>query len=207
MKKYYDITRPFSQNIPKWPGQQGFERKEIESGEATVSLLSLGSHTGTHIDAQKHFIKGGKSIEDILPEVLIGKCFVADFSEVETEITEKEISLLPQSTERVIFKTKNTLRGLLDDTEFHNDYVFISESGARAILERKIILVGIDYLSVEKKGSPNHPTHKTFLSNEIVILEGCYLKDIKQGEYELIALPILISNGDGSPARVFLKEI
>ena len=68
-------------------------------------------------------------------------------------------------------------------------------------------LVGIDYLSIEKFGSPKHETHLALLSHNVVILEGLDLSEVPAGRYELICLPLRLRNskGDGAPARVVLR--
>ena len=75
---------------------------------------------------------------------------------------------------------------------------------AQALVARGVVFVGVDYLSVEAKGSPGHPVHKTLLAAGTVILEGCYIKDVSPGECQLIALPLKIVEGDGAPARAVL---
>jgi arylformamidase len=202
--KMYDISMPLHNNIPHWPGEDGFNRKEKGAGEAVVSDIVFGSHTGTHIDAPKHFKNKG-SVDEIDLQSLMGECYVVEVGH-EGHISSDDIDKLPNGIERVIFKTSNTKRGLLDDPEFHKDFVSLDESAAAAIVARKIKLVGLDYLSVEQKGAKNHPVHNTLLKAGVVSLEGCVLYDIAPGKYEIIALPLRIQDGDGSPARVILKK-
>ncbi len=204
MPRYYDISMPLSGRIPHWPGQDGFSRRELQAGEAIVADLACSSHTGTHVDAPKHFIPEAGTIEQIALEKLLGPCVVADFGSVQGFITAHDIASLPQGVTRIIVKTSNTSRNLLDDSEFHEDYVSFDESAAHALVERGVLFVGVDYLSVEAKGSPGHPVHKTLLAAGVVILEGCYIKDVPPGEYNLIALPLKIVDGDGAPTRAIL---
>jgi arylformamidase len=203
--KLYDITVPLTNDLASWPGEDGFNRKERNAGEeAIVSDITVGSHTGTHIDSPKHFKNKG-TVDEIDLQSLIGECLVVEITH-EGQINSSDVDNLPDGTERVIFKTSNTSRNLLDDQEFHKDFVSLDVSAAEAIVKKGIKLVGVDYLSVEQKGAKGHPVHNTLLKAGVVSLEACYLKDINPGKYEIIALPLRIKEGDGSPARVILKK-
>lgn len=206
IKKFYDISAPLDSDLASWPGEEGFLREEKKSGEAVVSKIRFGSHTGTHIDAPKHFIENGNSIDNLLLSSLIGECHVLNIKHSGHLITTKDISGLPRNAKRVVFKTKNTEKGLILNKDFRVDYISLDKNAAQELVKRKVKLVGIDYLSIEAKGSAGHPVHKTLLKAGIIIIEGCNLKGIKPGKYELIALPLRIKDGDGSPARVILKK-
>ena len=172
-----------------------------------MSRLELGSHTGTHIDAPKHFIRGGQSVDNLSLQSLIGQCQVAAISHGGNKITADDVNQLEPGVERVIFKTSNTTRRLLEQKEFTVDFVALDESAGQALVKRQIKLVGVDYLSVEEKGAKGHPVHNTLLSAGIVALEGCNLVDVPAGKYRVYALPLRIEDGDGAPARVILEKI
>jgi arylformamidase len=112
-------------------------------------------------------------------------------------------------SQRVLFKTRNSL--FWGDTErgFHEDYVYIDPDAARWLVESEVKLVGIDYLSVEKFDSDSFPTHLAFLSRGVVIVEGLDLRAVPAGRYELLCLPLKIAggSGDGAPARVILRTL
>ena len=207
MSQFFDITTPLNSSLIAWPGESGFSRTPDLGEEAEVSRLEMGSHTGTHIDAPKHFIRGGDSIDNLFLDSLIGKCVVVELEYSGNLISKEDIDKIPKGFERVIFKTENSRKNLLTKNEFETNFVSLSLEAAEELVKRNFKLVGVDYLSVEAKGSPGHPVHNTLLKNNIVSLEGCNLVDIVSGEYKIYALPLRIEGGDGSPARVVLEKL
>jgi arylformamidase len=115
---------------------------------------------------------------------------------------------VPIGTERVLFKTRNSTFWS-DSKQFRTDYVYLEPEGAHHLANGGVKLVGIDYLSIEKYKTKNHPTHLALLSEGIIILEGLNLIDITPGRYELMCLPLKIAegSGDGAPARAVLREL
>jgi len=205
MPIYYDISVPLHNKTVCWRDCACIQVTERppDSDNAIVSGLKLTTHTGTHIDAPKHFVSDGGSVDEIDPKKLLGPCIVHEIAHT-GHITEDDINSLPEGVLRVIFKTANTKSNLLDDPNFHMEFVTLTPESAQAMIERGIVFVGVDYLSVEPPGTPGHPVHRLLLKEDIVILEGCYLKDITPGAYHLHALPLRIRGGDGSPARAIL---
>jgi arylformamidase len=108
-----------------------------------------------------------------------------------------------------LFKTRNSQFWSEPEKGFRKDFTYIEPEAARALVERGIRLVGIDYLSVEKFGSTDFQTHLTLLQNGVVIIEGLDLREVRAGDYELVCLPLKIDSetGDGAPARVVLREL
>ena len=105
----------------------------------------------------------------------------------------------------LLFKTRNSL--LLEEKGFRRNYVHLTADGAACLVEMGIDLVGIDYLSIERFGTPDFAVHKTLLEAGISILEGLDLRGVAPGTYFLIALPLRITGGDGSPLRAVLLEV
>ena len=147
------------------------------------------------------------SVDELSMDTLIGPCRVFDFSENIESIGYETLKNLDfAGVTRVLFKTRNSIWCASGETEFQKDYVCITESAAKFLVDHGVNLVGIDYLSVEKFGSSDYSTHHLLLRNQVVIIEGLNLSGISSGEYELIALPLRLKGSDGSPARVILKE-
>lgn len=178
---------------------------QISKGDnCNVSSLSFGSHTGTHIDVPKHFIDNGKTLEEVTPDRFMGKAKVLD---MRNKVSIKKEDLITKNIEKgdyILFKTDNSK--WLKDGEFNKDYISLTEEGAKYLAEKEISLVGIDYLSIESYYAKEFNVHLTLLGNDIIILEGIDLTDIREGEYELIALPLKIKEGNGSPVRAILIE-
>ena len=190
---FYDISMPLRRDMVVWAGQEKFWRRELQSGEAIVSQLRLSSHTGTHIDAPKHFLgRAAVSVERIAMGKLIGPC----------RVVERLENLRPGG--RILWKTKNSQRRLLLKKNFTSDYVSLDLAAAKYLAKKKITLIGVDYLGVEAKGSPGHPVHKALLKSGIVVVEGLDLSRVKPGRYNLAVLPLRIRGGDGAPARAVL---
>ncbi len=209
--KLHDVSVLISEDLPVWPGDPGISMTLASSlhrgDDANVTRLSMGVHTGTHIDAPVHFEAEGLSIDQLPLDTLIGSCQVFELPEVEGGIGPKDLEKLDfKGTTRVLFKTTNSIWWETGERKFQKEFVYITEEGAKDLIGRGVKLVGIDYLSVEKFGSPDYATHHFLLRNQVVIVEGLNLSGISSGEYELIALPLRLKGSDGSPARVILRE-
>jgi arylformamidase len=209
----YDITVPISERTPIYEGDPGAEVqpwKALAKGDvANVSLLRLGAHTGTHVDAPAHFIEGAPKIDRLPLAALIGKARVLRVPDHVIEITPDFIDACRlERVERVLFRTRNSAFWA-DSAGFRKDFTHLLPEAAQRLVELGVRLVGVDYLSVEKFHSPDHQTHLTLLSNGVVILEGLDLREIPPGEYELICLPLKIAMGagDGAPARAVLRTL
>jgi arylformamidase len=199
--KYYDLTLPLSPASVPWPGDQKFQRQE-RRGSAIVSKLTLSTHTGTHIDAPKHFLFNRGGIDSFALNQLVGK-FTVYFVGAKSLISLADVKKLSiQAGMRVLFKTRNS--GLITKRSFTANYVSLSLEAAQYLASKKVLLVGIDYFGVEAKSAPGHPVHKALLSKNIVIAESLNLKNVKPGTYSGAILPLLIKDGDGAPARAVL---
>jgi arylformamidase len=209
----YDVSVPISTRTPTYPGDPGIDFKEwlsLEKGDAAnVTSICFGAHTGTHIDAPAHFIKGGEKLASLSLDVLLGEVRVIEFAADVHEITEILVAAhCPVGPTRVLFKTRNSTFWNEDNGEFHTDFTYISPGAARRLVSNGIQLVGIDYLSVERFQSEDFETHQVLLSNGVVIVEGLDLRNVSGGIYELICLPLKLAegSGDGAPARVVLRS-
>jgi arylformamidase len=205
--EYIDVTVRLAAGIPVYPGNPEFELQPIkriaDGGSSNVSKLVLGTHTGTHVDAPKHFIDDGATADQLPLDVLIGPARVIEIAT--RGITEQDLAAARVSDDaRVLIKTGNS--ALWTSSAFHQDYAHLTESGARYLADRGVKLVGVDYLSVEQFKKPGAPAHRTLLSRNIVIVEGLNLSNVEPGVYEMYCLPLPIGGGDGAPARVVLKR-
>lgn len=210
---FVDVSLGIHPGMVTWPSDPGvsIERvSDIAQGKAAnVSALCMGSHTGTHIDPPLHFIPDGGSIDQIPPERLVGPCVVADFTHVARDIGAGDLDSLelPTGVERILFKTRNSEIWRRPEPKFTEDYVALAPDGADWIVEHGIRLVGIDFLSIERRGTPGHPTHVTLLSAGVVIIEGLVLGHVEPGDYQLICLPMKLVGGDGGPSRALLRRL
>jgi arylformamidase len=210
--RIYDITVPFSTNLPIYPGDPTVQIKQVSSLEkgdiCTVSHLSFSSHTGTHVDPPSHFVEDAMTLDQLPLEVLIGKVRVVDTGEIPAiDRTTVERANLDE-VERVLFKTRNSRTWREKNySKFDENFVYLETEAAELLVQMGIKLVGIDYLSIEKFNFVEPTTHWALLRNNVVIVEGLDLSEVEDGEYELICLPMKIKDGDGGPARVILREL
>jgi arylformamidase len=210
--KIYDVTVPISGKTPVYEGDPNVQidlKLSIENGDnANVSQICMGVHTGTHVDSPNHFIEGTKKIIDLELNTLLGRCRVMELPDDVMAIGPEHLEGL-ESVERILFKTRNSEFWTDFDQGFRKDFTYITPEAARVLVEKDIKLVGIDYLSVEAFDAKSPETHITLLEKEIIILEGLDLREVSDGEYELICLPLKIAGGagDGSPSRTVLREI
>jgi len=205
--KIYDITVPISPSLPVFPGDPQVRIEpmaRIAQGDpANVSRISMSSHCGSHIDVSLHYNDHGVSVDHLPLTLLMGNALVADLRG-HTEIDAKALARLPLAgVERLLLRTDNSL--LWDREGFYEEYVHLTKDGAAFLVEKKIRLVGIDYLSIERFDGDGE-VHRLLLGNGTVVLEGLNLDGIEGGEYELICLPLKIKGGDGAPVRAILRS-
>jgi len=196
MMVYKDIQgkKPVFENVSNHKNSTAYETK-----------VTLDIHCGTHIDMPLHMIEDGKTMDSFDFTRLITNCKVFDMTKLTKRVISREDieGFDIGENEFILFKTINSFH----DTKkgFDPEYVFVDESAAKYLVDKKINGVGIDALGIERSQS-NHMTHKRLLGADIIILEGLMLGDIEAGEYELNALPIKVKATEGSWVRAVLIE-
>ena len=202
------MTVPLSASLPTFPGDPPFHMEfshRIADGQPyNVTKVTMGVHSGTHVDAPFHFLADGATVEALPLEILMGKVLVVQITAREA-IDVAELESLDLADEiRVFFKTR--MSGQLRSRQFQEDFVHITPAAAARLVQAGIKLVGVDYLSVEKFQSPDFASHHALLRAGVVIVEGLDLSEVDPGEYEMACLPLRIVGADGSPARVVLRK-
>ncbi|MDG6922882.1 MAG: cyclase family protein [Nitrososphaerota archaeon] len=210
------MSQTLVNGMPIYPGDPApsFENyATLDKNGVNLTRLVLGSHTGTHTDAPKHFISGGISVDQIPTSKLIGEAFVCDISQVPigSGITqsdlEPKLGSFVNAGDAVILYT-----GCSDhwgEESVNSNYTYLTAEAARYLVNRKIRAVGIDFLSVEMFGAKEPIAHKTLLGNGIYIIESISssVKQFLRKRILLICLPIKLGGGDGSPSRVLAVPI
>ncbi len=179
---------------------------DLASGASSnVSQLSLGVHTGTHVDAPVHFFPDGAGVDGIPIDALVGPARVIEITHaVHVSVEELEAANV-QSGERVLFKTRNS-PGAWASTSFVEDAVHISIEAAAWLAERRVQTIGIDYLSVGGRAAKNgRAVHHALMSAGIWIIEGLDLTNAPAGPCDLVCLPLRLVGCDGAPARAILR--
>ncbi len=207
---WIDVSVMLRTGMVNWPGDPPVRFShalEIERGDlSTVSLLEMGAHTGTHMDAPAHFISGGIGIDNMPPDAAMGMARVIPIHDRESIKTDELAQHAIRRGERVLFKTYNSDR-CWDTDSFVEDFVYLSAAAARYLAERRVRLVGVDYLSVGGFRADGVETHQALLNAGIWIIEGLNLKQVRPGRVQLICLPLKIAGGDGAPARAFVRPV
>ena len=205
--KIYDISVPVEPQMHIYPGDPGMSiERVVEVGEESTFALSrlvLGTHTGTHVDPPSHFYPDGISADSIPLETLVGPVRVIDVGEARAVMPE-DVDRLPERTERVLFKSRNG--AIWEKPKFQRRFTYIDPEAARLLASRRMKLVGIDYLSAEQYGAREPLTHWALLGAGTIILEGLDLREVPEGEYLLVCLPLKIVGADGAPARAVLID-
>jgi arylformamidase len=206
---FVDISIPISSAMISWPGDPPVDisrmRDQGKGDDATVSRLSMGAHTGTHMDAPIHFIAGGAGMESMPLEATLGVCRVI---EVPDEHSIRRASLEVHSIghdERILLKTRNS-KSRWWERPFDENFIYISADAAHYLASLGIMTVGVDYLSVGGFHHDGVATHRALLEAGIWIIEGLDLTQVDPGYYTLYCLPLKIDQGDGAPARAVLTR-
>jgi arylformamidase len=208
VQKLLDVSVPLGKGLPTYPGNPPFELQALkriaDGASSNVSRMVLGTHTGTHVDAPRHFIDDGPGVDALPLDLLIGRARVIEITRRGAIVADDLESAGLREDLRVLFKTSNS--ALWNSDVFHEDYTHLSEAGARYLVDQGVKVVGVDYLSVEQFKKPGAPAHKALLSNGVIIIEGLNLAEAEPGMYEMYCLPLRVAGGDGAPARVVLKR-
>ena len=206
--KYYDISLDLSPQTVRWvtaPPLEFHERRRIQRGDAAnASAVTMSVHSGTHIDAPFHFVPEGAMIDALPLELFMGPA-VVHAVDAERYITPAHVEALDlHGATRVLFKTRNS--ALLKKPAYDANFVAFSLEAARALVERGVRLVGLDYLSVAHDDE-QVPVHRAFLDHGVICLEGIDLSAVSPGRYELICFPLRLHGADGAPCRAVLRDL
>jgi arylformamidase len=199
-------------SVPNGPGQHVYpgdpaprvdRAKQIARGDVcNVSLLTMGSHTGTHVDAPYHFIDGGPRLGEVPLDRMVGEAVVLDLRGRSAVGGDALADAAIRSGDIVLCLTDNSARWGAPD--FQRDFTYLTLDAARLLVGRGVRAVGIDYLSIEQFGSREFPVHLLLLGAGVFIIEGLDLRGVDPGRYTLVCLPLKFPELDGAPARAVL---
>jgi arylformamidase len=206
--KVIDVSVPLDHTLATYPNNTPFTLEPIQriarGDSSNVSTLHMSAHTGTHVDAPRHFFDKGMGTEALPLEMLMGRARVIEITS-RAGITAEDLSRTDLSEDvRLLIKTHNSR--LWGAPDFHTDYVGVTASGAKHLISRGIKVLGVDYLSVEVFRTPGAPAHHALLGAGVIVIEGLNLVDVDPGVYEMFCLPLRIVGSDGAPARVVLRR-
>ncbi|OLE70774.1 hypothetical protein AUF78_05120 [archaeon 13_1_20CM_2_51_12] len=202
--------------MPVYPGDPSpsFESySTLQKDGVSLTKITMGSHTGTHVDAPRHFIRDGIGIDRIPLNKLIGEAYVADLSKkpIGSGITSKDLrrELETEIASDDIVAIYTGCSEHWGDKSINRDYTYLTEDAADYLVSKKVRAVGIDFLSVEKFKATEHLVHKTLLGNGIFIVESLSnaLNQFVGQRILMICMPIKLRDGDGAPSRVVAVPI
>ncbi len=208
-KGWIDLSPALHTGFPHWPGDKKpkfYKTATIAAGDGyNATAIDSLAHVGSHMDAPLHFIDGGASIDKAPLDVMIGDAKVIEIKNSEiiesAELRKHEIN----PGDRVLFKTKNSDSDWIGE-KFREKFVYLSTEVCEYLVERRVKLVGIDYLSVSGFKINDEEAHSALLGAGIWLLEGLYAPGLQTGEYEMICLPMNIKDADGAPCRVLVRR-
>jgi arylformamidase len=205
----YDISMTIRKNMLVYKGKDEIRPRlstvrDFSQGDAHESELQMNVHTGTHVDAPLHMLEDGENANLFFAENPFYRAQLIDLTELEEKITAEDLKEYNiEENSFLILKTKNSQPGFLEKTP--EKFIYLAESGAEYLIDKKIKGVGIDTNGIERAQS-EHPTHKKLLREKIMILEGLRLNEVPAGDYILLLSLLKIADSDGLPGRAYLFE-
>ncbi len=206
--KIYDISHTLRPGMAAWPGDAGLrldQKTSLTEGDvANVTVVSMSCHIGTHMDAPFHYLSGGKSIDRIELERFVGPARVVAIQAASTLVSAEELEpFLTDRPPRLLIRCNAPME--LD--RFREDFVALSAPAAERLVSAGVQLVGIDSPSVDPFSATVLEAHLVLGRAGVVIIENLRLQGVPDGWYELIALPLKLAGGDGSPVRAVLRDL
>lgn len=204
------MTVPLRTGMVRWPDNPPVQVRRVldlrRGDPCTLTALSLGVHSGTHMDAPLHFLRTGLGIDAMPVDAGVGRAQVIAIEDPALITVEELRRHRIRRGQRIVFKTRNSPRCWKTD-RFLKDFVSLSEAAARWLVARRVRTVGIDYLSVAGYESDTATIHTILLKAGIWIIEGLNLSRVRPGAHDMLCLPLKIAGGDGAPARALLKPV
>lgn len=209
--RLYDISMEVTPDMVVWPTEAKPVLKQtmrIKDGDAAnVSQITMGMHTGTHIDAPYHSIADGSPVSEIPLERFIGIAAVIELPDVDLITADVlEASDIARGVRKLLLKTMNSTLWVQNQEQFNANHIALAPDAASWVVSRDIQLIGIDYLSIQQFRDPTAATHTLLLDARIIILEGLMLSDVAPGTYQLVCFPLKTVCKDGAPVRAVLIQ-
>lgn len=207
-RKIYDLTADITDKLVVFPGDPAFHTHELarinEASAFNLHQMTLCNHSGTHIDFPAHVIEGGKTSSDYGLEDLILDGQIVEVPESMNSISAAFVSSLQLNEgAAVFFKTRNSKLSKQDRLD--QDYVYIEVDAAQCLVDKKVRVVGIDYLSVDNYIDSKLPVHHLLLSNDVLIVENLELAGVAAKHGKIFIMPLKVPGMDGLPVRVLLQ--
>ena len=205
-REWIDISQPLQNNIAEWPGDTPFSYEvrfaKMDTGSVNIGKMITSTHVGTHIDAPFHFDDNGKRVLDLPIDLYIGRARVVDVTGAESVGRTELEGIDFGGVERILLKTGSRP----DANVFPKKFTVLRADIGPLLKERGVRLIGVDTPSVDPEDSKVLEAHHALNDNGVMILENIVLRAVEPGDYELIALPLPLRDGDGSPVRAVIRR-
>lgn len=203
----YDITRTIGHDTLTFPGDTATELRRVaaiaDGAGYNLTAVQMSCHCGTHLDAPWHFIDVGAKLSDLPLARFILNAHVVDAG-AEYDIGPEALARLAlQAGDAVLFKTRNAF---LPRTVCHPQQAGLTAELAARLVELKVSLAGIDYLSIELGRDGRYPVHEILLGAGALILEEADLAAVPPGAYRLYCLPLRLHATEAAPCRAVLES-
>ncbi len=206
-ERFIDISLPIADGMVHWPDDPPprVERiAHLDAGDpCSLTALAMSAHTGTHVDAPSHYLRGGRTLDAMPLSAVVGPALVLEIADADAVTVRELAGRRIRRGDRVLLKTRNSLN-TPDLSRLANDYVAVAPAAAVWLAARGVAAVGVDALSVDPPESS--AAHRTLLGAGIWIIEGLRLGGVAPGRYELLCLPLRLAGAEGSPARAVLRK-
>lgn len=217
---WYDLTQPFHQEMPhstSLPSPEFETLSRVEEEGANVQRYAAPTHVGTHVDAPRHFVTGGATIDELPLERFTGPGVVLDLVREEpAEIPLSDVQAAAEQAggirEQDIVCMRTGWGTKFDDHRTYQRYPWLADEVADWLLKRNVKLLAVDTISPDRpramrpEGWDEYPHHRTLLPEEVLIAEHLYLEDVAGERIELFGFPMKLLGGDGAPVRFVGRE-
>lgn len=198
-RKIVDISTDLCNGMDTYSSMEGFKSEWIRridgENKVNMSVYSMISHVGTHVDAPFHFVKEGKKLDEMSLNKLMGKAQVIEVPYPETVnsqfLRERHLS----ECRIILFK--------FGDKRFDRMYDYFDESSIEFLVRNDIQVIGTDNITVDSKNT-KYKIHQLILPKDIMIVPALKLGGVGEGVYDFICLPLSIKGSEGAPARALL---
>ncbi len=207
-REIWDLTLPLRDALPFYPGDPEVEIETLYStaqgAKCNVLKLRLGTHSGTHVDAPRHFLAGVTSVDRLPWSALLGPARLVQAPSGESIDANFVRSLDLTAGSRLLLRTR--LPGVPPPPEFPASWPALTAAAAQEIVAAGAVLLGVDTPSVDAFHAPDPVVHQVLLGAGLALLENADLSAPPEGDYTLVCLPLRIQDGDGAPCRALLMR-
>jgi arylformamidase len=207
MARLWDISPALDASTPPFPGDQAYEQRwtaRIGPGcPVNLSALTLSPHLGAHADGPLHYADDAPAIGTVPLEPYLGRCRVIHAIGVGDLVRPEHLAHAERDLPpRVLVRTYTRA-----PTTWSEDFAAYAPEAIAWLAARGVTLVGIDSQSVDPATSKSLDSHQLLLKHGLRVLENLVLDEVPEGDYELIALPLKLTQACASPVRAVLREL